>query len=121
GLGEAAKRSIGSSINQIPDMSFFANSFSGANGFCKLPSGVIFQTTAINAIPAGGSLEVVYPIAFPSMMQFVIAVPASANNGTTPISIAIDGVSVADSKKTIMVRNISTITNGGTRLFALGR
>lgn len=121
GLGEAAKRSVGSSINQIPDMSFFTSSFNGSNGFCKFPNGVIMQSVGINAIPAGGSLEVLYPIPFPTNMLFVIATPANSNNGTTPISLAIDAVAVTDSKKSIIIRNTSTIANAGTRLFALGR
>lgn len=121
GLGEAAKRSVGSSINQLPDMSFFTSSFNGSNGFCKFPNGVIMQSVGINAIPAGGSLEVIYPIPFPTTMLFVIATPANSNNGTTPISLAIDAVAVTDSKKSIIIRNASTIANAGTRLFALGR
>lgn len=121
GLGEAAKRSVGSSINQIPDMSFFTSSFNGSNGFCKFPNGVIMQSVGINAIPAGGSLEVIYPIPFPTNMLFVIASPANSNNGTTPISLAIDAVAVTDSKKSIIIRNTSTIANAGTRLFALGK
>ncbi len=121
GLGEAARRDIGTGSNQLPEMSMFASAFSGASGYCKLPNGVILQSAAISGIPAGGSLEVTYPIPFPNLMMFVIAAPAIAANGTTPISIAIDAASVTDPKKTIMIRNISTVNNGGTRLFALGR
>ncbi|MEB7892053.1 hypothetical protein NGK36_22670 [Hafnia alvei] len=102
-------------------MSFFANSFIGSNGFCIFPNGVIMQSVGINSIPAGGSLEVIYPMIFPSQMLFVIATPANSNNGTTPISLAIDAVAVTDSKRSIIIRNISTIANAGTRLFALGR
>lgn len=121
GLGEASRRDIGTGLNQVPDMSFFASAFGGANGYCKLPNGVILQCAAISGIPAGGSLEVTYPIPFPNLMMFVIAAPAIATNGTTPISIAIDAASVTDPKQKIMIRNISTVNNGGTRLFAFGR
>ncbi|EEW6791791.1 hypothetical protein D6W19_005420 [Escherichia coli] len=102
-------------------MSFFANSFVGVSGYCKLPNGVIIQCAGVNGIPAGGSLEVTYPISFPNAMMFVIAAPAIAYNGTTTISIAIDASSVSDAKKSIFLRNISTVNNGGTRLLAIGR
>ncbi|MGX5095448.1 hypothetical protein [Enterobacter hormaechei] len=41
-LGEAAKRTVGNSANQLPDMAYFANSIAG-NGYAKLPSGLIIQ------------------------------------------------------------------------------
>ncbi|MDM7104269.1 gp53-like domain-containing protein [Klebsiella pneumoniae] len=120
-LGDAAKRQVGTAANQLPDMSFFANAFSGVSGYCKLPNGIIIQCSGVNGIPAGGVLEVIYPITFPNAMMFVIAAPAAAANGTTPISIAIDAASVTDAKKSILLRNLSTVNNGGTRLLAIGR
>ncbi|HDJ9227131.1 TPA: hypothetical protein PRR23_004011 [Escherichia coli] len=102
-------------------MSFFANAFIGVSGYCKLPNGIIIQCSGVNGIPAGGALEITYPIAFPNAMMFVIAAPAAAANGTTPISIAIDAASVTDAKKSILLRNLSTANNGGTRLLAIGR
>ncbi|MEF4860176.1 phage tail protein, partial [Escherichia coli] len=40
GLGEAAKRNVGTGANQIPDMGSFTLSVSGT-GYQKLPSGFI--------------------------------------------------------------------------------
>lgn len=120
-LGDAAKRQVGTAANQLPDMSFFANAFSGVSGYCKLPNGIIIQCAGVNGIPAGGVLEVIYPITFPNAMMFVIAAPAAAANGTTPISIAIDAASVTDAKKSILLRNLSIVNNGGTRLLAIGK
>lgn len=120
-MGDAAKRQVGTAANQLPDMSFFANAFSGVSGYCKLPNGIIIQSAGVNGIPAGGVLEVIYPITFPNAMMFAIAAPAAAANGTTPISIAIDAASVTDAKKSILLRNLSTVNNGGTRLLAIGR
>ncbi|MCW6651653.1 hypothetical protein, partial [Yersinia ruckeri] len=42
GLGDAAKRTVGTGTTQIPDMSSFGSS-KGSNGWMKLPSGFIFQ------------------------------------------------------------------------------
>ncbi|HDT2308287.1 TPA: hypothetical protein QHP34_002923 [Citrobacter braakii] len=44
GLGEAAKRGIGTGVNQIPDMSNFTYSTSGSAAFViKLPGGIVIQ------------------------------------------------------------------------------
>ncbi|EFK44075.1 hypothetical protein HMPREF9346_04399 [Escherichia coli MS 119-7] len=42
GLGEAAKRNVGTGENQVPDMNSFGNSLT-ANGYQKLPGGIIIQ------------------------------------------------------------------------------
>ncbi|MBS8950975.1 hypothetical protein KEQ75_15810, partial [Escherichia coli] len=42
GLGEAAKRNVGTGANQIPDMGSFMLSAS-VPGYQKLPSGLIIQ------------------------------------------------------------------------------
>lgn len=102
-------------------MGGFTSYSNGANGYFRFPNGLILQSMAINAVAAGESLEVTYLIPFPNLMMFCIAAPARAGNGTIPISMAIDAASVADFKKSIMIRNLSTIANGGTRIFALGR
>ncbi len=46
GLGEAAKRNVGTGTNQIPDMGSFTLSVSGT-GYQKLPSGFILQWGSI--------------------------------------------------------------------------
>ena len=64
GLGEAAKRGVGTGSNQIPDMSFFASSLS-SNGWQKLPSGLIIQYVGFISDPTGqGTVNL--PIAFPT-------------------------------------------------------
>ncbi|ENP8370963.1 tail fiber protein, partial [Yersinia enterocolitica] len=42
GLGDAAKKSVGTGVNQIPDMSSFISSFA-QNGYFKFPGGLIIQ------------------------------------------------------------------------------
>lgn len=73
GLGEAAKREVGTGANQIPDMSSF-NSVLGSQGYCDLPNGWIIQS-------GGGTYKdaqkVSLPKAFPN--AFV-----SITNGSAP-------------------------------------
>lgn len=121
-LGTASKRNVGNGTNQIPDMSFFTKTFSGGNvtGVFTFPNGMIVQIGSIGAIPAGTSLEVVYPIPFPTAMCFATGVASSSSDSTVPISIAIDAQSVSDAKKSVYLRNVSTRSNAGSRFLAIG-
>src|SRR5476649_1628277 len=59
GLGDAAKRSVGTGTNQIPDM----NGFASGDGWMKLPSGKIIQSGYSNAEigTAGFKLNFLFP------------------------------------------------------------
>ncbi|EPM9520652.1 gp53-like domain-containing protein [Escherichia coli] len=84
GLGEAAKRGVGTGENQIPDMAAFASSLS-STGFQKLPSGLIIQWgAAVAGIGStGGTGNIVsFPVAFPRYCAQVIT---SYDNGSTQV------------------------------------
>ncbi|WP_420883279.1 gp53-like domain-containing protein [Yersinia ruckeri] len=68
GLGDAAKRTVGTGTTQIPDMSSFGSS-KGGNGWMKLPSGFIFQCGVTNA--GSTTREVTFPIPFPTTVVLV--------------------------------------------------
>lgn len=65
GLGEAAKRNVGTGANQIPDMGSFTLSVSGT-GYQKLPSGFILQWSSIGAPGIAQDVVTHFPIAFPN-------------------------------------------------------
>ncbi|QTP64955.1 phage tail protein [Escherichia coli] len=65
GLGEAAKRNVGTGANQIPDMGSFTLSVSGT-GYQKLPSGFILQWDSIGAPGIAQDVVTHFPIAFPN-------------------------------------------------------
>ncbi|WP_181678609.1 phage tail protein [Escherichia coli] len=65
GLGEAAKRNVGTVANQIPDMGSFTLSVSGT-GYQKLPSGFILQWGSIGALGIAQDVVTHFPIAFPN-------------------------------------------------------
>lgn len=75
GLGEAAKRSVGTGSNQIPDMNNFS-SVKAPQGYQRLPSGLIIQWG--NTIATQGGTAFTYPISFPSNAFLLLA---SVNNG----------------------------------------
>ncbi|HGC1456247.1 TPA: hypothetical protein ACIX2Y_002929 [Escherichia coli] len=71
GLGEAAKRNVGTGTNQIPDMS----SFTSGNGWCRYPDGTIFQRGVSVAGAIGSPTFINFPIAFTnySTVQIVVS------------------------------------------------
>ncbi|WP_096262470.1 gp53-like domain-containing protein [Escherichia coli] len=75
GLGEAAKRNVGTGENQVPDMNSFGNSLT-ANGYQKLPGGMIIQWGNFYVSPTGGSVgtvDITLPVAFPAACRSVNA------------------------------------------------
>ena len=84
GLGEAAKRNVGTGANQIPDMGSFMLSAS-VPGYQKLPSGLIIQWGEIDVPLTSQDTVTYFPIAFPNRCLRVFATqdytPGSANVG----------------------------------------
>ncbi len=91
-LGEAAKRDVGTSNNQLPDMSAFGMSRNGQTAWDILPNGMIRQTGTVtltpvgnfNAITLGGVLyythyyRVNFPRQFPNAQIATLATLASS-------------------------------------------
>ncbi|HGB9874961.1 TPA: hypothetical protein ACIYYL_003884 [Escherichia coli] len=85
GLGEAAKREVGTGTNQLPDMSGFTRNLVN-NGWQKFPGGLVIQW-GMGGMPVGVlSGDVTFPIAFPSNVFAILATDtggASVPYGTT--------------------------------------
>ena len=69
GLRTAAKRDVGNSTNQVPDMSFFTLGLSGA---FRLPTGHIIQTGGGTSV--GGGFTQAYPYPFPGSCQALVGI-----------------------------------------------
>ncbi|EKN3834077.1 phage tail protein, partial [Yersinia enterocolitica] len=67
GLGDAAKRSVGTGANQIPDMSSFISSFA-QNGYFKFPGGLIIQWGEVTGSTTG-TVPANFPIPFPNALM----------------------------------------------------
>ncbi|HFR7048754.1 TPA: hypothetical protein ACHXOY_002185 [Shigella flexneri] len=76
GLGEAAKRNIGTGANQIPDMSLFASINTVTAAAQKFPSGLILQCGQLNGAP---NVSSTYGMRFPMTFSRVIAVVVTLN------------------------------------------
>ncbi|EIA0033854.1 tail fiber protein [Salmonella enterica] len=86
GLGECAKRQVGTGANQIPDISFFGRSLENA-GYFLLPSGVVVQWGRISLSGTTGS-RITYPIPFPNKRFVLAASPVGSgftSNPATPV------------------------------------
>ncbi|MQK56134.1 phage tail protein [Escherichia coli] len=71
GLGEAAKRNVGTGAGQIPDMSFFS-SLRGGNGYFSLPDNTIVQYGSATTIRNNEVGIVTLPFSFPSRFSQVL-------------------------------------------------
>ena len=81
GLGEAAKRNVGTGANQIPDMSLFASINTVTSAAQKFPSGLILQCGQLNGSP---NVSSTYGMRFPMTFSRVLAVTVTLNvNGAS--------------------------------------
>ena len=115
GLGEAAKRNVGTGENQIPDMSAFP---SGKNWF-QLPSGHIVQMFSMNVYGADtNGTTGNFPIAFPSG---ALAVSALWSDGSLTAAPTFKLMGYTTTRTSVTLK-VST-GNGlyGTMIIAIGR
>ncbi|MGT5390153.1 gp53-like domain-containing protein [Escherichia coli] len=90
GLGEAAKRDVGTGANQLPDMSSFQSILS-THGYQRLPGGIIIQWGLAPA-PVGIASQRSYPITFPNAVWHVFMCHNVPND---PSGLGLSGASVA--------------------------
>lgn len=80
GLGDAAKRNVGTGAGQIPDMSAFQSGANSSGVWVKLPNGFLIQRGGIaNTNPAAG-IDITFPTPFLNQ-------PSVALNATASVSI----------------------------------
>ncbi|WP_407223902.1 phage tail protein [Escherichia coli] len=88
GLGEAAKRDVGTGENQIPDMSSWKRNPS-SNRWRKLPDGTIIQMGISASGPLGSPVNITLPISFSNTNYCVVASYDNARSGvSTMVSFA---------------------------------
>ena len=90
GLGEAAKRDVGTNIGQIPDMSAWTKGGPATGRWRKSPDGLIEQWGSSGPSDAYGNAGVTFPIAFSSIPDFVLFGPRSATVPSRITAIVLD-------------------------------
>ncbi|HBE4633679.1 TPA: tail fiber protein [Escherichia coli] len=112
GLGEAAKRDVGTGENQIPDMSAWKRNPS-SNRWRKLPDGTIIQMGISASGPLGSPVNITLPISFSNTNYCVVASYDNARPGvSTMVSFA--ALPVSPSQFSLM----SSVTEQGINPFA---
>ncbi|EIH1932799.1 phage tail protein [Escherichia coli] len=112
GLGEAAKRDVGTGENQIPDMSAWKRNPS-SNRWRKLPDGTIIQMGISASGPLGSPVNITLPIFFSNTNYCVVASYDNARSGvSTMVSFA--ALPVSPSQFSLM----SSVTEQGINPFA---
>ncbi|HDK8917675.1 TPA: hypothetical protein PVD53_003534 [Escherichia coli] len=116
GLGEAAKRDVGTGENQIPDINSFL-SVTGASGYQKLPSGLIIQwgsaTAGVGATGNTGN-AINFSVSFPNICHQVVV---SYDNGGGKV---IAGAAGSFTKTNFLMRCDATSGVYVFRWFAIG-
>ncbi|EKK7321637.1 phage tail protein [Escherichia coli] len=112
GLGEAAKRDVGTGENQIPDMSAWKRN-PISNRWRKLPDGTIIQMGISASGPLGSPVNITLPISFSNTNYCVVASYDNARSGvSTMVSFA--ALPVSPSQFSLM----SSVTEQGINPFA---
>lgn len=87
GLGEAAKRNVGTGANQIPDMSLFASSNTATAAAQKFPSGLILQCGMLNSPPnASSTYGMTFPMTFSRVLAVVVTLNVTGASGQPTVS-----------------------------------
>ena len=110
GLGEAAKRDVGTGENQIPDMSSFTGDFSQA-GYASVPGGLIIQWGGNSG---SSQYTPLFKIPFPSRC---IQIVASVDGGKDGVDInSRSMVEIGDITKTGFSATVFNAAGGSQRL-----
>lgn len=71
-VSNASSRTVGTGVNQIPDMKFFEG-LKGSAGYQYFPTGMLLQwgTVVLKSAPSGSSIGT-FPVAFPAAGQQIV-------------------------------------------------
>ncbi|EFZ2261216.1 TPA: hypothetical protein JQR10_002396 [Shigella flexneri] len=87
GLGEAAKRNVGTGANQIPDMSLFASINTVTAAAQKFPSGLILQCGQLNGAPnVSSTYGMKFPMTFSRVIAVVVTLKVTGASGQPTVS-----------------------------------
>ncbi|WP_187388993.1 gp53-like domain-containing protein, partial [Yersinia ruckeri] len=118
GLGDAAKRTVGTGTNQIPDMSFFIGSLHPDSGWVQFPNGIILQCIQVQGETGNVASAKTFPTPFPT---FAIGVFGTCKNTSSAVMVQASIVDEAHFRVTFRAATSqSTTTNDSGYIFAIG-
>ncbi|WP_425462656.1 gp53-like domain-containing protein, partial [Mixta tenebrionis] len=121
GLGEAARREVGTGMTQLPDMTAFPSLLT-SNGWSRLPSGLLIQWLTVTSPTMeilGGTVDTVpfsWPIVFPT------ALLSFSNSAQTYVQAvrSIERVTVKGANLLLTPHSGNIVRNPITKIIALG-
>ncbi|MNC65479.1 hypothetical protein D3C75_1157740 [compost metagenome] len=103
GLGTAAKKDVGTGVNQLPDMNSFQSGSNGFGNWFRLPQGILLQ---FGLYPASGSSGGIgFPTPFAVSPQYSLS--PTATSGV---------MAVASGASTTAINNVRTFDAAGNTL-----
>ena len=115
GLGEAAKCNVGTSANQIPDMSFFTYS----NGVYRFPNGLILQIFNRGTSTTDTTTAFTFPTVFPDSCHGIFS---TYNSGTAGNYYTFNNVTPAGANMQAFLGSPTPTKGGSTAtIVAFGR
>lgn len=115
GLGEAAKRGVGTGANQLPDMNSFGNSLANT-GYQKLPGGLIIQWGFTSSGLAGNTVTL--PVAFKSSIAGCAGCESGDDTSIKVVSVIPKSLSTI--KVSGRVTGANTLANTSVRWIVIG-
>lgn len=117
GLGEAAKRDVGTTANQIPGMESFTHTIIDSKTHVfTFPNGMMLQTGSYTAPEYTGTLT--FPVPFPTRLLAIAGINFNSTLGT-PSVISSYAMFFADSGST-KISISSTLTSKALSYIAVG-
>jgi hypothetical protein len=117
GTPTAPTAANGTNTTQIASTAFAYGTFSNAaNGYQKLPSGLIIQWGATGSIAAGSSATVTLPLTFPNALLSASAIPGVTSNTTTPTGAGVQ----FNSTSQMTIRNLGATLGYAFQWIAVG-
>ncbi|WP_404704985.1 phage tail protein [Yersinia vastinensis] len=116
GLGDAAKRTVGTGTNQIPDM----NSFLSGAQWSRSPDGTIVQRgVAVSA--ASGFINVTFPIPFTSSFNVVLSPASSVTPPASRYSVVLGASNLVSFDFVCWILNSNVLVANSCQWVAIGR
>ncbi|MGR6061139.1 gp53-like domain-containing protein [Escherichia coli] len=116
GLGEAAKRNVGTGAGQIPDMTSFQSGSNGYGSWFRFPNGMLVQTGVLPSTIAGSGVGILFPTPFTVQPAYSLS-----PTGTSGIMVVAAGSSVTQINGVLTFSNTGAGLTNGVIWIAVGK
>lgn len=115
GLGEAAKRAVGTGENQIPDMSAFQTGSTTTGHWVRFPNGWLMQSGILSNTSTTAGIDILFPVQFTVVPSISLTSTASVSinsNYTGADTSRIYGIRTFNSAGAAQMNGVSWLATG---------